>query len=86
MPFKIHLPVHLLMELQVIASRIKSLREDRGWTQEDLVERTGLHRNTIGRMEAGGQAPSLAAYLVVADALGVPAWRLFRDEDEPEAE
>ncbi|WP_123818515.1 helix-turn-helix domain-containing protein [Kitasatospora cineracea] len=82
MPFKIHLPAHLLMDLQVIASRIKRLREERGWTQEDLVERTGLHRNTIGRMETGAQAPSLSAYLVVADALGVPLWRLFRDEDE----
>ncbi|WP_232734072.1 helix-turn-helix transcriptional regulator [Kitasatospora sp. CB02891] len=80
MPFKIHLPPHLLMDRQVIGSRIKALREARGWTQENLAEHSGLHRNTIIRMETSAQAPSLDAYLVVADALDVPIWRLFQDE------
>ncbi|MFJ8437689.1 helix-turn-helix domain-containing protein [Kitasatospora griseola] len=80
MPFKIHLPPHLLMDRQVIGGRIKGLREAHGWTQEDLAEHSGLHRNTIIRMETSTQAPSLDAYLLVADALGVPLWRLFRDE------
>ncbi len=80
MPFKINLPPHLLMDRQVIGGRIKALREARGWTQEGLAEHSGLHRNTIVRMETGAQAPSLDAYLLVADALGVQAWRLFKDE------
>ncbi|PJN24080.1 transcriptional regulator [Kitasatospora sp. CB02891] len=68
------------MDRQVIGSRIKALREARGWTQENLAEHSGLHRNTIIRMETSAQAPSLDAYLVVADALDVPIWRLFQDE------
>lgn len=70
------------MDRQLIGDRIKRLREARGWTQEQLAEHSGLHRNSIIRIETNAQGLSIDAYLVVADALGVPAWQLFRDEGE----
>lgn len=82
MSFKIVLPVHLLMDRALIGARIKRLRLARGWNQEDLASRTGLHRNSIARMEHNAQGLSIDAYLVVADALGMPLWRLFRDEED----
>ncbi|MFI1520662.1 helix-turn-helix domain-containing protein [Kitasatospora cineracea] len=82
MSFKINLPAHLLMDRQLISDRIKRLREARGWTQEQLAEHSGLHRNSIIRMETSERGLSIDAYLVVADALEIPLWRLFRDEDE----
>ncbi|MFE2346511.1 helix-turn-helix domain-containing protein [Kitasatospora cineracea] len=82
MSFKIHMPSHLLMDRQLIGDRVKRLRLAAGWSQTELANRAGVSRNTIVRMETSTQGLPIDAYLVVADALGVPAWRLFRDEDE----
>ncbi len=35
---------------------IRKLREDRGWSQEDLAELSGLSVRTIQRVESGGRA------------------------------
>ncbi len=80
MPAKIQLPLHLLMERQQYGTRIRLLRESRGWTQEALAEHTGLDRNTIGRVETSTRGLSIDVYLLIAEALQVPVWRLFRDE------
>jgi DNA-binding XRE family transcriptional regulator len=81
MPAKIHLRPEQLAERQAIGVRVRALRQGRGWTQPQLAERARLgDRQTIYRIELGTHATSLDAYLVVADALGVPLWRLFRDE------
>jgi putative transcriptional regulator len=81
MPAKIHLTPEQLTERRAIGARVRALREDRGWTQPQLAERAGLgDRQTIYRIELGTHANSIDAHLVVADALGVPLWRLFRDE------
>lgn len=59
-------------------SMIKKLRSERGMTQEDLAERTGLNRVTIAMIEANGLAKAKAGTVVkLADALGVDAGFLF---------
>lgn len=68
------------MERRQHGLRILALREARGWSQEALAERAGLDRQTIGRMETSVRGVSIDAYLLVADALDVPLWRLFRGE------
>lgn len=81
MPAKIVLTPEQHAERRAIGIRVRSLREDRGWTQPQLAELAHLgDRQTIYRIELGTHATSINAYLVVADALGVPLWRLFRDE------
>lgn len=80
MPARYALPDHLLMERRHHGLRILALREAKGWSQEILAEHAGLDRQTIGRMETSVRGVSIDAYLLVADALGVPLWRLFRDE------
>lgn len=36
-----------------LGARIRQAREDRGWSQSNLAEQTGLSRPTIARIEAG---------------------------------
>jgi transcriptional regulator with XRE-family HTH domain len=57
-------------------SRIADLRRNRGWTQEQLAERSTVAVRTIQRIEAGQDA-SLETLSLLADALGVTVSELF---------
>lgn len=48
--------------------------------QERLGERAGLDRRTIGRIENGLAPATLDQLGAIARAIGVPLWRLVRDE------
>ncbi|MFI9304805.1 helix-turn-helix domain-containing protein [Kitasatospora aureofaciens] len=63
-----------------VGSRILSLRRQADLTQERLGERAGVDRRTIGRIENGLIPPTLDQLGAIARAIGVPLWRLFRDE------
>ncbi len=60
------------MKLNLI---IKSLREDKGLTQEKLAEEAGLTRGYISRMEGGTysvDSPSIKTLQKIAKGLSVP--------------
>ena len=59
-----------------LGRRVRTLREDLGWSQEDLGEASGLHRTYVGHLERGEINPSLLNILKVAAALGVDAGQL----------
>ena len=51
---------------------VRELREEQGISQEELGNRTGLHRNHVGQVERGELSPTLTSVDVLADALGLP--------------
>lgn len=62
---------------------LRELRTERGWSQEELGHRSGLHRNYIGGIERGELNPSLTTLFKLAAALEVKASELLvRSEDE----
>jgi transcriptional regulator with XRE-family HTH domain len=63
-----------------VGRRIRALRTERGWSQERLADAAGLGRHSIYRTELGTHSASLDAIVMIAHALGVPSWRLLRDE------
>lgn len=78
MPAKINLTAEQLAQRRAIGARIRTLREEQGWTQPQLAERAGLgDRQTVYRVELGTHASSIDAYLVIAAALGVPLRELI---------
>ncbi len=50
---------------------IRSLRQGRGWTQDDLAAEMGVDAAFISRIERGRKVPSLETILRLADALDV---------------
>ncbi len=55
-----------------IASRIRSFREARGWSQAELSRRAKVHLSSLSRWERGERSRiSLTEFVKLADALGV---------------
>jgi transcriptional regulator with XRE-family HTH domain len=58
---------------------VRSLREKRGLTQEELAERAEVSATYIGYIERGDNVPTLIVILQIASALGVRPADLLRD-------
>jgi transcriptional regulator with XRE-family HTH domain len=56
--------------LRALGSRVRRLREAKGWTQEGLAERSGLDRSYIAGIEAGLRNPSIKALAKITRGLG----------------
>jgi transcriptional regulator with XRE-family HTH domain len=54
-----------------VRARLRSLRRTRGWSLDDLSERSHLGASTISRIETGKRAISLDVLIALADALDV---------------
>lgn len=65
----------------LIGLRIRQLRQQKGLSQGDLEDATGLMRCYISRVENGHTVPSLETLERFANALEVPLYRLFYAED-----
>jgi transcriptional regulator with XRE-family HTH domain len=58
-------------------ARVRQLRNDRGWSQEELADRAGLHRTYIGSIERGEQNIGLQNIEKLAGTLEVSLAELF---------
>lgn len=57
--------------------RVRQLRNERGWSQEDFADRAGIHRTYVGSIERGEQNISLVNIEKLAGTLGVSLAELF---------
>lgn len=59
------------MSASHFAARLKELREEKGWTQQQLAERAGVAKATVADLEQERYAPTWPTVVALADALGV---------------
>ena len=63
----------------LLARNLRALRRVRGWSQEKMAEKCGLHRTYIGAIERGERNVTLETLNALARPLGVSAAELIID-------
>lgn len=58
-----------LEKRQKVADVIQTARVQKGWTQEELAEKTGLQRQTIGKIEACRYSPNADVLYSILECL-----------------
>lgn len=73
------------MDTERIGKRIKTLREEKGWSLRDLERETGVSRSMLSMYERGRTKKiSMEALQGIARALGVPVEDLVEESVEDE--
>ena len=67
---------------EAVGRRIREVRAERGWTLDELADRSGVSRRMIVNVEAGTSNASLATLLRLASALHVSLSSLVEDSAE----
>jgi quercetin dioxygenase-like cupin family protein len=62
-----------------LGARLRSLRNQKGWTLEQLSLRTNLSEPFLSRLESGRRQPSLAALMTLARAHSMPLASLLEE-------
>lgn len=60
-----------------VRNRVKTLRTERGWTQEQLGKRVGVSRQSINSIERNRYVPSLPLALKFARVFERPTEEIF---------
>ena len=63
-----------------IRNRVKELRGERGWTQQELADAVGVSRQSISSIERERYVPSLPLALEFARVFRCPTDYIFRLE------
>lgn len=62
-------------------NRLRVLRAEREWSQQDLAERLGVSRQSVNAIETGRYDPSLPLAFRIADVFDLPIEAIFQRED-----
>ena len=65
--------------------KLKMARVEKDLTQEELADKVGVTRQTIGMIEAGNYNPTLNLCIAICKALDRTLDDLFWAEDQPES-
>lgn len=69
--------------MKVYGDRIRRLRQERGWSLQDLSERCHLSRGFLHDIEKGRKDPSVESLERIAQALNVSTAYLLGETDDP---
>lgn len=58
-------------------NRLRVLRAEQGWSQQDLAQRLEVSRQSVNAIETGKYDPSLPLAFRIADVFGLPIESIF---------
>jgi len=83
--FSMKTPQSLVNEqLSAFGANLKQHRLAKGWTLDDLAQRSGLSKPFLSRLESGGRKASIAAVLTLSEIFGVSLASMFETHTEME--
>ena len=62
-----------------MGKRIRMLRKQRSWNQDDLAQHAGLGRTYLSNLERGQKNPSLRSLEILANTFGKTLAQFFAD-------
>jgi putative transcriptional regulator len=66
-----------------MTNRVRQLRGERNWTQEDLAGRLGVSRQTVNAIETGRYDPSLPLAFRIAELFRIRIEDVFSPNGTP---
>jgi transcriptional regulator with XRE-family HTH domain len=63
---------------KLVGDNCARIRRERGWTQEQLAERSGLSQQYLSGLERGKRNPTIVTIYEIAVALGVSHLELVK--------
>jgi putative transcriptional regulator len=60
-----------------VKNRLRVLRAEREWSQQDLADRLEVSRQSVNAIETGKYAPSLPLAFRIADLFDLPIEAIF---------
>ncbi len=64
-------------------NRLRVLRAEHGWSQQDLADRLGVSRQSVNAIETGRYDPSLPLAFAIADVFGLAIEEIFLRNGDP---
>ncbi|MBV7265412.1 helix-turn-helix transcriptional regulator [Erythrobacter ani] len=58
-------------------NRLKVLRAERDWSQQDLADRLSVSRQSVNAIEKGRYDPSLPLAFTISEVFGLPIEEIF---------
>jgi len=58
---------------------MQRLRNERGWTLQQLAKATGMNSRYLGTMERGGNVPSISTLILLSNVYGVDPPEVLRE-------
>ena len=68
------------LQLASFGSALRELRQNRGWSLQDLASRSGLSKTFLSRLETGDRQASIAAVLTLARVFDVSLASMFEGQ------
>lgn len=65
-------------------NRLRVLRAEHGWSQQDLADRLGVSRQSVNAIEKGRYDPSLPLAFAIADVFALPIEAIFLRDADPQ--
>jgi transcriptional regulator with XRE-family HTH domain len=66
----------------ILANRIRTIRNSKGWTQTRLAEEINVHPTYISRIESCKKLPTVYLISSIADAFEIEPYELLLDDEK----